>query len=219
VSNASNTPPAPGPPPPNPAPNGLVAAYAFSEGAGGYVADASGNGNTGSLSAGVAWTTAGRFGSALVFNGASYVTIPASASLNLTTAMSLEAWVYPTATPSKWATVIMKEQPSQLVYALYSSSPAKRSSIFFNTSNTASGERSAIGSSLPKNLWSHLVGTYDGATLKLYVNGELVRKQAVTGRIVTSNSPLRIGGNGVWSEFFQGRIDEVRIYNRALSQS
>ena len=60
--------------------------------------DASGNNNTGTLGSSVTWTTAGKFGGALVFNGTTaQVTIPDAPSLRLTTAMTLEAWVYPTA--------------------------------------------------------------------------------------------------------------------------
>jgi len=46
-----------------------------------------------------------------------------------------------------------------------------------------------------------------------------VATAAQTGAIATSSGPLRIGGNAVWGEYFQGRIDEVRIYSRALSQT
>jgi hypothetical protein len=53
----------------------------------------------------------------------------------------------------------------------------------------------------------------------LYVNGNLVSSQAATGTIFQSSNPLQIGGNSVWGEWFNGLIDEVRIYNRALSQS
>src|SRR5947208_4131388 len=75
---------------------GLVAAYSFDEGAGTTVADASGNGNTGTIN-GATWTTAGRYGSALVFDGTSTsVTVANAGSLRLTTGMTLEAWVYPT---------------------------------------------------------------------------------------------------------------------------
>ena len=59
--------------------------------------------------------------------------------------------------------------------------------------------------------------TYDGANLRFYVNGTLVGTQAVTGNITTSAQALRIGGNAVWGEFFAGLIDDVRIYNRALT--
>jgi hypothetical protein len=54
---------------------------------------------------------------------------------------------------------------------------------------------------------------------RLYVNGVEVASRAQTGPVLVSDSPLRIGGNSVWGEFFQGRIDEVRIYSRALAPS
>ena len=134
--------------------------------------------------------------------------------------MTLEAWVYPTVTPTTWSTVLMKEQPGALVYSLYAGSSANRPYVYFNTASDSSGERGTIGpNALPLNAWSHLAGTYDGATLRLYVNGVLVVSQPFTGSIVTSTGALRLGGNSLWGEYFTGRIDEVRIYNRALSQS
>src|SRR5690349_14029109 len=76
----------------NAASTGLVAAYAFNEGSGTIVTDSSGNGNNGSIS-GATWTTAGKFGGALSFNGtSSRVIINDSASLHLSTGMTLEAW-------------------------------------------------------------------------------------------------------------------------------
>src|SRR6266704_3451489 len=87
---------------------GLVAAYAFNEGSGTTVADVSGNNNTGTIGA-ATWTTAGKFGSALVFNGTSaLVSIPNAASLQLTTGMTLEAWVNPSTVSSAWRDVIYK---------------------------------------------------------------------------------------------------------------
>jgi hypothetical protein len=64
-----------------------------------------------------------------------------------------------------------------------------------------------------------LAATYDGATQKLYVNGALVGNRSQTGAITLSNGALRIGGNSVWGEYFTGYIDEVRVYNRALTQA
>ena len=55
--------------------------------------------------------------------------------------------------------------------------------------------------------------------LRLYVNGNVVASRAATGSIQTNDKPLWIGGSEQFGEFFQGRIDEVRVYNRALSQS
>jgi hypothetical protein len=68
------------------------------------------------------------------------------------------------------------------------------------------------------NAWTHLAATYDGATLRLYVNGVQSASRALTGAIRTSTGALRIGGNNIWTgEWFAGLIDEVRIYNRVLS--
>jgi hypothetical protein len=86
----------------------LVAAYSFNEGGGSSVSDTSGKGNTGSIGT-ATWSAAGRFGKALVFNGStSMVTIPHSASLNLTTGMTLEAWVNPSVVKRAWVDLIYK---------------------------------------------------------------------------------------------------------------
>ena len=70
---------------------------------------------------------------------------------------------------------------------------------------------------LTANTWAHLAATYDGATMQLYVNGVQVASRAQTGAIATSTNPLQIGGDSIYGQYFAGRIDEVRIYNRALS--
>jgi hypothetical protein len=67
------------------------------------------------------------------------------------------------------------------------------------------------------NQWTHLAATYDGSVLRLYVNGTQASSLNRTGSISTTSNPLRIGGNNIWSEWFNGLIDEVRVYNRALS--
>ncbi|MDZ4721389.1 MAG: LamG-like jellyroll fold domain-containing protein, partial [Roseiflexaceae bacterium] len=72
-------------------------------------------------------------------------------------------------------------------------------------------------SSLPVNSWSHLAVTYNNSTLRLYLNGAQVASTAASGAMATSSNPLRMGGNSIWGEYFSGRIDNVRIYNRALS--
>jgi hypothetical protein len=86
--------------------SGPVAAYGFNEASGTTIIDASGNNNTGTLGSSVTRTTAGKFGGALVFNGTTaQVTINDAPSLHLTTGMTLEAWVFPTATPTGWRAV------------------------------------------------------------------------------------------------------------------
>jgi hypothetical protein len=89
--------------------SGLVAAYAFDAGHGRSVTDASGNGNTGSIR-GATWTSAGRFGPGIRFNGiGEMVRVPASPSLNLRTAMTITAWIKPADSQSGWRTVVGRQ--------------------------------------------------------------------------------------------------------------
>jgi PKD repeat protein len=197
--------------------SGLVAAYNFNEGSGTRLNDVSGRGNHGTIS-GATWTTSGRYGRALFFDGTNdWVTVNDSSSLDLSSGMTLEAWVYPTRTPTSRTTVLLKEQPSNLAYALYAGSSSNRPMgyVYNSSSQGLSGN-----SALPLNTWTHIATTYNGSTLRLYVNGSQVSSRSVSGSIIRTSRSLRIGGNAIWSnEFFRGRIDEVRIYNRALSSS
>jgi concanavalin A-like lectin/glucanase superfamily protein/galactose oxidase-like protein/Big-like domain-containing protein len=194
---------------------GLVAAYSFEEGTGSAVGDASGNDRTGIIS-GATWTPVGRFGGALSFDGTNdLVSVTDTAALDLSTGMTLEAWVNPIAL-SNWRTVVLKEKPSGLAYALYAHDTA-RPGAWINTGGADIG--TSATSALPLNTWTHLAATYDGAIVRIYVNGAQVGSRAMGGAIVASALPLRIGGNAVWGEYFAGLIDEVRIYNRALTAS
>ena len=196
-----------------PAVSGLVAAYGFEEGAGDRVLDASGYGNSGVV-LNATWSTGGRFGKALTFNGHSWITINDAASLQLSDAMTLEAWVYPTATLNDWTDVIMKEQASGVTYYLTASSQWGTPVGGVNIG----GEQMVRGTApLSLNAWSHLAVTHDGSMQRLYVNGVLVSSIAHAGSIDSIPGPLRIGGNSLWGEYFAGMIDEVRIYSRALS--
>jgi glucose/arabinose dehydrogenase/PKD repeat protein len=193
---------------------GLVAAYGFEEGSGSSALDYSTFGNTGTLAGGTTRTTSGKFGNALVFNGTdALVTIPDSASLDLTDAMTLEAWVFPTLAGANWRDVIYKVND---IYFLEGSSPGTGVPA---VGATFSGPPLVGPSALPANTWSHLAATYDGAALILYVNGAPVASRPQTGSVLTSNGELSIGGDSVFGQYFGGRIDEVRIYNRALAAS
>ena len=111
---------------------GLIAAYAFNEGTGTTTADATAKGHTGSLT-GATWTTAGKNGNALSFNGAtSLVSVADAADLDFSTGMTVEAWVRPTAL-SGWRTVVLKEAPGGLAYTLYAHDNAPRPAGTLNT--------------------------------------------------------------------------------------
>jgi len=75
----------------------------------------------------------------------------------------------------------------------------------------------AIGhADLPTGTWTHLALTYDGSALRFYVDGRPVSTMAKTGRITTSTSPLTIGSDPFYGQYFNGLIDEIRIYDTAL---
>jgi uncharacterized repeat protein (TIGR01451 family) len=196
--------------PPPPPTGGLVAAYSFNEGSGTSVADASGQGNAGTVASGT-WTSQGKFGSALTFNGTSTrVTVPDSNSLDLTD-MTLEAWVYPTA-GGGWRDVVYKGPNDN--YYLESSSDAGPPATGGVFASPLYG-----GSALALNTWTHLAATYDRQTVRLYVNGTQVGSRAETGPLLASNGVLTIGSDPTYGQWFAGRIDEVRVYNAALTQA
>ena len=196
---------------------GLVAAYGFNEGTGTSLLDQTGKGHTGTI-AGPVWTAQGKFGSALTFDGVNdWVTVNDANDLDFTTGMTMEAWVFPTASRSSWRTVVMKERAGELVYSLYAASDTNVPTAYAVPAATSQSLEARGSAAVPLNAWTHLAATYDGTTLRLYVNGSLVGSRAVANPLLTSTGVLRFGGNSVWGEFFAGRIDEVRLYNRALA--
>jgi glucose/arabinose dehydrogenase/PKD repeat protein len=203
------------PPEQPPPPTGLVAAFALNAGSGSNVADSSGSKNSGTVS-GATWSSSGRFGSALSFDGVNdWVTVADAASLDLSSGMTLEAWVRPSRLGG-WRTVVFKERSGGVVYGLYGDQAGGRPLGQVDIG----GERNAVGSaSLPLNVWSHLATTFDGSMVRLYVNGTQAGSLPFAGSMAASTGPLRLGGNSVWGEWFAGLIDEVRVYNRALSAS
>src|SRR5262249_3602815 len=133
---------------------GLVASYNFNAGTGTTLADRSGTGNNGTIANGT-WSVSGHTLGALSFNGStSMVTVNDSNSLDLTTGMTLEAWVNPSALGANaWRTVLFKEQTGNMVYSLYAHQGAFPLAQVF----IAGDERNATGtSSLTTNTWAHL---------------------------------------------------------------
>jgi VCBS repeat-containing protein len=141
------------------------------------------------------------------FAGAGWVTAPDSVSLSPTAAVSVEAWVKPSAIPSPYSTIEYKDGyqlrlESNGTFSLY----VKRAGAWAaGTSFTAA----TIGTTL------HVVGTYDGANVRIYINGALSSTTAVTGAIDDLSTNIFIGGTG--SENFSGTLDEVAVYPTALS--
>jgi hypothetical protein len=209
---------------------GLVLSLSFNTGTvvtdakGTTASDASGLGNNGTLEGAVA-VAAGK-GGALQFDGVDdVVTVADHASLDLTGGMTIEAWVNPSVVDglNGWETVVLKEGvearvccSNLLAYALYAHDAAAGPAGYIRSAGLDQGIHTTPA--ITAGAWTHLATTYNGVNLRIYVNGALAATRPQTGAIDVGVGLLRIGGNNAFpGEFFSGLIDEVKVYNRALS--
>jgi hypothetical protein len=198
------------------APPGLVAAYGFEEPTGTLAADGSGNGNGGTVN-GATRTTDGRFGSALAFDGVNdSVDLPGLGSF-YKTGFTLEAWVRKqsaltddTAVVGTWVSGTAGGGPMVWV---------STNGIWTGTLATGLANYLTSGAAPTAGQWQHVAFSYNGSTARFYVNGTEVANRPFSGNVGDSNT-WRIGAYGSTAMgFFDGTIDEVRIYSRALTQT
>jgi hypothetical protein len=189
--------------------------WRFKEGTGVSVADDSRNGNTGTLFSGYAWSS-GKLGYGLLVNSTNkYLTVTNSPSIDLTGNMTVSAWVKPNSL-NTFATVLMKAYYSSWNdgYGLANLNGGTNE-ISFYVGQWSGGATGYI----PLNQWSHLAGTFDNVTVKLFVNGQLNASRAYSQPITSYGGNLQIGaGAGNPRSYpWDGLIDEVAIWNRPLS--
>ena len=166
----------------------------------------------------VDWVT-GKYGKALKFDGVNeYVDCGSKASLNLN-AFSITVWVNPTSV-SGYKTIVRKAGASSADtnYALDLDSGNTKVRFFvYDTSGNYHGVM-ATTKSVSLNKWTHIAATYDGTTFKVYINGTQDATTATwSGSIKTTTGSLKIGSS-TSSNYFNGTIDEVKIWNRSLTQ-
>src|SRR3954447_7540575 len=153
---------------------GAVAAYSFDAGSGSTVADASGNGNTGTIN-GATWTTQGRFGNALSFNGtSSYVDLGNASSLRNTGSMTWSAWVFATADPPDDGQIIAKSASAGWQLKTSPDTGPETFAVVVSPDGTSNTQRYST-TVRALNTWYYVTGVYDAAAraLHIYVNGQL----------------------------------------------
>jgi hypothetical protein len=202
--------------------SGPVAAYAFDEGSGTTVKDSSGNNLTGTI-AGATWTTGGMYGNALSFNGtSSYVDLGNPTGLQLTGSITIEAWVKAAANPSNDGEIVAKASTAGWLLKTTPDTGPETFGIRLSANSSTNIQRySTTVRSL--STWYHVAGVYDAVaqTLSTYVNGAL-DNGTLLGTVPAAqyNANVNVNiGRRVSGYYFNGVIDEVRIYNRALSQA
>jgi hypothetical protein len=193
--------------------------YRFDEASGNTALDSSGNGNTGTLGGGV--THVGGlpgFGNGVHFDssGTGFVEAPDSSLLDPTSQITVSAWFNAdswTASPTTNNHRLVQKGLNDNQYRL------------LDENGVLKWDLAGIGtitSDLPSTgVWHNATGTYDGSFMKLYVDGNLVASQAANGRLAVTTDPLFVGTKaeqGTLGNHFIGTIDEVRIYQRALTQ-
>lgn len=149
-------------------------------------------------------------------NTTSVASIPNASELNPTTAITLEAWIFPTVwrASSFQGSIIAKEQATgNGGYVLRCGS----SGTLNFAVGIGTGFQEVTATGLVLNQWQHVAATYDGTTMRIFRNGVQIGSKAQTGTINVSTNPIEIGRNPQYTDrFFQGRIDEARIFNVAL---
>lgn len=148
-----------------------------------------------------------------------YVNIPDSPILDQTSAITVVAWFNMSANKD-WSGIVDKLSNSGTITSGYALREAG-GNIIFSIYTTGNGGIDLSGPNVLDGKWHLGVGTYDAATQKmsLYLDGQLAVSQSVSGNIVPGTYPLYIGRDGRlgYDRGFYGSIDDVRIYNQALS--
>jgi glucose/arabinose dehydrogenase/PKD repeat protein len=204
-------------------PSGLAAGYAFDEGAGTTAADASGHGLTGTLTGGATWSV-GKYGTAVNLDGNDdFVNLGNPAGLQLTGSMTVSAWINSAAFPVDDAAIVSKRASTDVGYQLDTTADRGPRTIGFKLTGSSGSNMLRYGATtLQLSTWYHVAGVYDATarTMNVYLNGQLDNGSlvgTVTASQQNSANNVNIGRRGIAGFAFNGRIDDTRVYNRALS--
>jgi len=176
-----------------------VLALTFENETGATAYDYTSYNNDGTLSAGVTRTDSGYFGRAITFSGSDTITVSDSASLDVSSTVTVGAWVKTSSTSSQ---TILEKSGAYELYILPDF--AIRATVGTDSLDTSTGQFSA-------DTWTHIAMTYNGSYISIYVNGVEVASTPRTGSIPTNANDLIIGDG------FDGTIDEVMVLSTATT--
>lgn len=201
----------------------LVAYWALNETSGTAVLDSSGNGRTGSYVGNPIPSTTNLppllfpNPACLTFSSGNYVSVPDAPSLRLTSDMSVAFWMFKTAEVGDWQRLVGKGNPTQRNFGVWEWAGAD-GRIKFQQYNSGGGSILELDGTFQTalNTWYHIACTISGNTARLFINGTQNVQGTRSGVPGTSADPLTLG-YATFHTYFPGRLDDVRIYNRAIT--
>jgi len=196
-----------------------VGIWLMDETGGTEVSDSSKIGNSGEITSGSGKWVKGKFGNALELNGTSeYVEVPDSDSLDLEEQVTMICWFNWEGSGDGWQTFFSKGPMGGLEenYALFINTGSRHTHFCTNA-----GGRNCLNS--PNNAfepqqWHHTAATYDGKKKITYLDGKVVQDDALGGNMVTNDDYLGIGFRQGSSHYWKGMLDDMAVFNRALSE-
>jgi hypothetical protein len=195
--------------------NNSVLELSFEDNSSGLAFDSSGNGNHGKIYGPI--LVDGRYGKALSFDGVDdYVEIGDVLGFEGTAPFSVILWVYDAGYNGVWARLVSKENITTLRQGWLIVRDESVNQYKFE--RWRDGIANAVAVSYTPNQWNFIAFTYNGSHMKSYLNGVLINTTSSTLSLISTGTPLRLGRISNGASFFNGTIDEVRIYNRALTE-
>ena len=210
-----NLPPAPATAPGNVPPTvaeGLIAWWRFDEGSGSVANDSAGNGNNGNLVGSPMWVD-GQTGKALEFNGVKdYVDTPVDVQPRAMSSTTWTAWVYPMRVNFHERQFILSDNTGDWGRSIFVAADAARFGVF------TGDDHPWLVAPADVNQWQFVAVVYTPDNIQFYRNG-VAYSWDHRPKGMISRHPLQIGRNPGFGGFYKGRVDDVRIYNRALSEA
>jgi len=195
--------------------NGLIAWYPFN----GNANDESGNGNNGTNNgASLVQDRFGNINKALDFNGTSnYIDVADNNTLDLSSTFTISGWYNTTATNANLYTLVGKSRDiiGGTGYLLAYGIPSSTLSLNWGPNITLN-----IPSAIYNSGWHFMVGTSDGSDIKIYMDSVMIQSMSTSPNLINSTASLNIGReNSILGRYFLGKLDDIGIWNRALTQA
>ncbi len=201
--------------------NGLVSYWGMNEGSDYRLYDPV-SGNNGTAQNSPIWESGAncKFGKCLLFNGTNqYVSVEDSSNLRITGDLTISFWMYKSSEATDWQRLVGKGNSTLRNYGVWEESGAGKRILFQQYDSSGIAIINLFSNStIEVGQWYHIAVTISGNTGSIYINGNLDSTASRTGTPATSADPLTIAYAGFLT-YFPGRIDEIKIYNRALSSS